>query len=73
MKPDIAVKEGTSDGRRGVGVAERDEVRVLGEAIDDGEDDRLAADLGQPLDKVHGDVNPHLGWHGQGLQQARRL
>jgi len=73
VKPDIAVKEGTGDRRHSVGVAKRDEVRVLGEAIDDSEDDRLAADPGQPLDKVHEDVSPHLGWHGQGLQQARRL
>ena len=39
VKTDNAVEEGTGDRRRGVGVAERDEVRVLGEAVDDGEDD----------------------------------
>jgi hypothetical protein len=54
-------------------VAERNEVSVLGEAIDHREDDRFAAHLRQPLDEVHGDVGPHLGRHLEGLQQPRWL
>ena len=34
MQADNAVEEGAGDRSSGVGVAERDEVRVLGEAID---------------------------------------
>jgi hypothetical protein len=48
-------------------------MRVLGEAVDDSEDDRLAADFGQPFNEVHGDVRPHLGLNLQGLQQLGRL
>jgi hypothetical protein len=73
MKSDDAVEEGTSDGRGCVGVAERNKMCILGEAVDDGEDDRLAADLGQPLDEVHGNICPHLGRHLQGLQEPGRL
>ena len=54
-------------------MAERDEVRVLGEAVDHREYDRLAPDLRKALDEVHGDVRPHLGRHLQRLQQLRRL
>jgi hypothetical protein len=52
--------------------AERNEMGVLGESVDDGEDDRLAAHLGQPFDEVHRDVRPDLGRHLEGLQQPRR-
>jgi hypothetical protein len=34
-----ALKEGPINGRGGVRMAEGDEVRILGEAVDDGEDD----------------------------------
>lgn len=51
-------------------VAQRDEVCVLGEAVDDGQDDALAIDAGQTLDEVKGDVGPHLGGDLEGLQQA---
>jgi hypothetical protein len=34
-----ALKEGPIDGRGGVRMAEGNEVRILGEAVDDGEDD----------------------------------
>jgi hypothetical protein len=54
-------------------VAQRDEVGVLREAVDDGEDDRLLVDLGQSLDEIHRDVRPHLRWHLERLQQPRRL
>jgi hypothetical protein len=36
---------------------------VLGEAVDDSEDDGLATDLRQPFDEVHRDIRPHLGRH----------
>jgi len=54
-------------------VAERDEVRVLGEAVDHREHDGLAADLGEALDEVHGDVRPHLGRDLPRLQETGRL
>jgi hypothetical protein len=35
-------------------------VAVLGEAVDDGEDDALAIDLREALHEIHGDVGPDL-------------
>ena len=72
MQPDDAVEEGARDRRRCVRVAEGDDVRVLGEAVHHGEDDRLPMYLGELLDEVHGDVRPHLGRHLKRLQQTRR-
>jgi len=54
-------------------VAERDEVCVLGEAVDHREYDGLAAHLREALDEVHGDIRPYLGRNLQRLQQSRRL
>jgi hypothetical protein len=34
-------------------VAEGDEVRVLGEAVDDGEDDGFPVDLGKAFNEIH--------------------
>ena len=73
MQPDDAVEECARDRRRRVRVAEGDEVRVLGEAVHHGEDDRLPMYHGEPLDEVHGDVRPHLGRNHQRLQQTCRL
>jgi hypothetical protein len=72
VQPDDVVKEGAGDGGGGVGVAERNKMRVLGEAVDHGEDDGLAAHLQKALDEIHRDVRPHLGWNLQRLQQSRR-
>ena len=73
MKPDDAVEEGAGYRRRGVGVAERNEVCVLSEAADDGENDRLAADLRQPFNEIHGDIRPYLGRYLQRLKQTGGL
>ena len=74
MEADDAVEERAGDGRCRVGVAERDEVRVLGETIDDRQDHRFAGHLGQALDEVDGDIRPHLVRYFQRLQQScRRL
>jgi hypothetical protein len=45
-------------------------VRVLGEAVDHREHDRLATHLRKALDEVHGDIRPHLGRYLQRLQPA---
>lgn len=68
-----AVEEGPSNRSCCVGVTERNEVGVLGEAVNNGEDDGFVADLGQPLDEVHADVRPHLRRNFQWLQQPCRL
>ena len=73
MQPDNAVEESASDGGRGVRVAERNKMHILGEAIDHREDDRLAADLGQALDEVHRNIHPHLRRNVKGLQQPGGL
>jgi hypothetical protein len=38
--------------------------------VDHREDDGLAADLGQLLNKVHRNIHPHLGRNDEELQQA---
>ena len=53
-------------------MAERDEVGMLGEAVDHRENDRLAAHLGKALDEVHGYIRPNLRRHLQGLKEPRR-
>jgi hypothetical protein len=53
MEADNAVKEGPGDRRGSVRMAQGDEMLVLGEAINDGEDDRLPMDLGQAFDEIH--------------------
>jgi hypothetical protein len=62
------VEEGLNDGDSGVGVGKGDEVRVLGEAVDDGEHHGLAPDARKSLDEVHGDVRPYRTWNLQRLQ-----
>ena len=72
MEPDDVVEEGASDGGSRVGVPKRNKMRVLGEAVNDGEDDGFPANLGQPLDEIHGDVGPDLVRHLQRLEQPSR-
>ena len=67
METNDTVEEGTGHGCSSVGMAERDEVSILGEAIDHHENDRFAAHLGEALDEVHGDICPDLRRHLQGL------
>jgi hypothetical protein len=59
VKLDNVVEEGLGDGDRGVQVAQRDEVGVLGETVHHSQDDRLAANARKTLDEVHSDVGPH--------------
>ena len=68
VEADDTVEEGPGHGRRRVGMTERDEVSILGEAVDHRENDRLAAHLGEALDEVHGDIRPDLRRHLQGLK-----
>jgi hypothetical protein len=46
VQPNDAVEEGAGDRCRRIRVLEGNEMGVLGESLDDGEDDRLAAHLG---------------------------
>jgi len=46
VEPNNVVEEGAGDGHGSVRVPQRDEVRVLGEPVHDGEDDALAVHLG---------------------------
>lgn len=54
-------------GRR-VRVAQWDEVRILGESINDREDDQFPVNARQTLDEVHGDVLPNCRRHRQWLK-----
>jgi hypothetical protein len=40
-------------------MAERDEVRILGKSVDDGEHHSLAADAREPLDEVQRNISPN--------------
>ena len=40
-------------------MSKRDEVGILAEPVDHGEDDRLAPHAREHLDEVDGDVRPH--------------
>lgn len=53
-----------------IGMPQSNEVGKLGETIDDGEDDGLAANLRKTLDEVHRNVAPDVLWHRQGLEEA---
>ena len=70
MKVHDVVEEGTSNRRSRVRVPQWNEVGVLGEPVDDGEDDTLAMDLRKGLDEVHRNVRPHTRRHGQRLQET---
>lgn len=69
MQADNPLKEGAGNRCGGVGVAEVDEVCILGEAVNDGEDDGFLVDLGQAFDEVHRDVGLHLGRHVKGQRR----
>jgi hypothetical protein len=56
-------EESVSNGLGGVGVRQGNQMAVLAEAMDDGEDDRLALHLGKRLDEVDADVRPHHRWN----------
>ena len=67
MEPYDLVEEDPGDGCSSVGVADRNEVGVFGEAVDDGEDDRFPANVREALDEVHGDVRPDRARDVEGL------
>jgi hypothetical protein len=52
METHYHVEEGPCDGRGGVGVPDRDEACIHGEAIDDGDDQRLVIDAREHLVEV---------------------
>ena len=70
MEPHDLVEEGARHRSRGVRVPQHNEMRIFGEAVDDGEDDRLAADVREAFHEVEGNVLPHRRGHGQWLKQA---
>jgi hypothetical protein len=52
------VEEGLCDSRGGVRVSDQDEVCILAEAVDDGDDHWLAIDTREPFNEVHCHVGP---------------
>jgi hypothetical protein len=78
MEPDDLDEEGTSHCCHRVGVAEGYEVCRFGKAVHHGENDRLAVDLVEALDEVHGYVgpncyvSPNCQRNTEGLQQTGR-
>jgi hypothetical protein len=73
VEPDNGVDEGHGNSRCRVGVAEGDEVCILGEAVHHYQDDRLTADLGDADDKIERDVEPYTRWHRKRLQEAHQV
>lgn len=69
VKSDNAFEESFSHGRRCVRVVECQEVRLLGEHVDDRQNDTFSMNPREALHKIEGDVRPHLRWHVQGLEQ----
>ena len=53
MQANNPIEEGAGDRRGRVGMTERDEVRVLGEAIHHCKNDGLARNLRQPFNEIH--------------------
>jgi hypothetical protein len=60
MEANDVGEEGTSDGGRRVGVAERDGVSILGKVVDHCKDDTLAMLLGEAFNEVQGNIRPNL-------------
>lgn len=73
MEFDNVRKKHTCNRGCGVGVAEGNEVRVLGEAVDDGEDNRLALNLRKALNEIQRDIAPNKRRYRQRLEQTRRV
>jgi hypothetical protein len=73
VEPDALGEEGMSHYCRCVGVAEGYEVCRFGKAVHHGENDRLAIDLVEALDEVHGYVGPDCRWNAEVLQQTGRV
>jgi hypothetical protein len=73
VEPDDLGEEGMSHYCRCVGVAEGYEVCRFGKAVHHGENDRLAIDLVEALDEVHGYVGPDCRWNAEVLQQTGRV
>jgi hypothetical protein len=63
-------KEDRGDGRGGVKVVEKDEVRILGEAIDNHQDHWVPACLQESLNEVHGYVLPYRNRDVERLEKA---
>lgn len=68
MKPHDAIEERSRHESRRVWMTHWDEMGILGETVDDREHHRLAANLGERLNEIHGDISPYLRRHGQGLK-----
>ena len=68
MQTNNALEKGL--GHRGccVRVTESQEMSLLREAINHGQNNTLAMDTGQTFDKIHCDAGPHLSRHIEGLQ-----
>ena len=73
MQVNNSIEESLCDGRSGVGMTERSEVRVLGEAVNHGENDTLPMHARKFLNEIHGDVGPDLGGHLKRLKKTCRM
>ena len=70
MQANNHLEEGTCDRHGNVGVVEGDEAGVFGEAIDHCDDNEFPMHLGQVLNEIHWNVDPHLRQHVKGLEQT---
>jgi hypothetical protein len=59
MEANNTFEESLSNGEGRVWMAQRNEMRILGEAIHDRQDDALAINPWEALNEIHRDVCPH--------------
>jgi hypothetical protein len=70
VQADDVVEEGLHDGGGGVRMLQGYEVAVLGEPVDDRQDDRLAVDAGESHHEVHGNIGPYTRRHVERLEKG---
>jgi hypothetical protein len=58
MKADDVVEEGLRDGGGSVWMPQWYEVALLGEPVNDRQDDQLVIDVEKSFNEVHGDIGP---------------
>jgi hypothetical protein len=73
MEADNLLEGGSDNGCGGVGVAQGDEMRIFGEAIDHRQDHGFPTRLRKSLNEVHGDVLPDRSGNVERLKEPDRV
>jgi hypothetical protein len=73
VQPDDAVEEDPGHRCHYVWMAQWQEMSVLGESVDDGEDDIFAVDSRESFNEIRGNVSPDSRWQVQRLEQPGQV